>query len=171
MNKKIFETVFLSILLTLILVLGASITVFYNTYENRISDDLMAELRFLAAAADGGADISAVTAPGRRVTLIGQDGTVIFDSQADYGSMENHLERPEVIDAIQHGYGSDKRESDTLMRNLHYAATVLSDGTILRIAVPADTLFSFMMEMLLPLAVILLALIFFVWRKGAHFRG
>ena len=55
MNKKIFETVFLSILLTLILVLGASITVFYNTYENRISDDLMAELRFLAAAADGGA--------------------------------------------------------------------------------------------------------------------
>ncbi len=161
MNKKIFETVFLSILLTLILVLGASITVFYNTYENRISDDLMAELRFLAAAADGGADISAVTAPGRRVTLIGQDGTVIFDSQADYGSMENHLERPEVIDAIQHGYGSDKRESDTLLRNLHYAATVLSDGTILRIAVPADTLFSFMMEMLLPLAVILLALIFF----------
>lgn len=161
MNKKIFETVFLSILLTLILVLGASITVFYNTYENRISDDLMAELRFLAAAADGGADISAVTAPGRRVTLIGQDGTVIFDSQADYGSMENHLERPEVIEAIERGYGSDRRESDTLMRNLHYAATVLSDGSILRIAVPADTLFSFMMEMLLPMAIILIALIFF----------
>ncbi len=165
MNKKIFKTVFLSILMTLVLVLGVSISVFYTTYENRIEDDLSAELRFLTVAAnDGSADISSVSIPGHRVTIISEDGTVVYDSEADTGEMENHLARPEVQSAILYGFGEDTRESHTLMENLHYAASKLANGDILRLSVPADTLFSFLMDMLLPMVFILLLLLaFFAW--------
>ena len=165
MNKKIFKAVFLSILLTLVLVLGVSISVFYTTYENRIESDLSAELRFLVAIADNEeADISSLSIPGHRVTLISADGTVLYESDAEAEEMENHLERPEVQGALIYGFGADTRKSHTLLENLHYAAVRLDDGRILRLAVPADTLLSFIAEMLLPMAAILLILlVFFAW--------
>ena len=72
--------------------------------------------------------------------------------------MENHLARPEVQSAILYGFGEDTRESHTHMENLHYAASKLANGDILRLSVPADTLFSFLMDMLLPMVFILLLL-------------
>ena len=164
MNKKIFQTVFLSILLTLVLVLAVSISVFYTTYENRIEEDLSSELRFLVSAAENGIDITSLSVPGHRITIIGADGTVLFESETDPDMMENHLERPEVQAAIVYGFGEDTRESHTLLENLHYAAARLADGRILRLSVPADNLFSFILEMMLPMALILiLLLIFFAW--------
>ena len=165
MNKKIFQTVFFSIMLTLVLVLAASLNVLYTAYEDRIENDLSAELRFLAAAADEGmANVTAVSIPGHRVTVIGSDGRVVYDSEGDADEMENHLERPEVQDALSYGFGEDTRESDTLMENFHYAAARLEDGNILRIAVPAETKLAFIVSMLLPLLSILIVLIiFFAW--------
>ena len=161
MNKKIFQTVFLSILLTLVLVLAVSISVFYTTYENRIEEDLSSELRFLVSAAENGIDITSLSVPGHRITIIGADGTVLFESETDPDMMENHLERPEVQAAIVYGFGEDTRESHTLLENLHYAAARLSDGRILRLSVPADNLFSFILEMMLPMALILILLLIF----------
>ena len=162
MNKKIFQTVFLSIILTLVLVLSAAIMVFHTEYEDRIEDDLYAEIRLLSAVADSGIEnIGEGLVPGHRITLISPDGEVLYESAADAEEMENHLERPEVQEALQYGYGEDTRESDTLLRNYHYAATVLADRTVLRIAVPADTLFSFILDMLFPMALILLVLLLF----------
>ena len=171
MNKKIFQTVFLSIFLTLVLVLAVSITVFHTTYEDRIEEDLVAELRFIASAVEDGHDVLGTAVPGHRITLIGDDGTVIFESETDPDGMENHLERPEVQEALHYGFGTDKRRSDTLLEDFHYAAMRLSTGGVLRVAVPADTLLSFIIDMMLPMIAILLLLIFFsAWfsMKAAH---
>lgn len=165
MNKKIFQAVFFSVLLTLLLVLAVSLSVLYASYENRIEDDLSAEIRFLAAAAeDGMANVTAVSVPGHRVTVIAQDGTVLYESEGNAEDMENHLERPEVQEAIRYGFGEDRRESDTLLQELHYAAVRLSDGSILRVAVPAETMLSFAVSMLFPMLVLLIVLLaFFAW--------
>ncbi len=165
MNKKIFQTVFFSVLLTLLLVLAVSLSVLYASYENRIEDDLSAEIRFLAAAAeDGMANVTAVSVPGHRVTVIAQDGAVLYESEGNAEDMENHLERPEVQEAIRYGFGEDRRESGTLLQELHYAAVRLSDGSILRIAVPAETMLSFAVSMLFPMLVLLIVLlVFFAW--------
>ena len=172
MNKKIFQTVFFSILLTLVLVVAVSLSVLYTAYEERIENDLSAELRFLAAAAeDGIANVTTVSIPGHRVTIISPDGTVLYESEGNADEMENHLERPEVQAAISYGFGEDTRKSDTLMENLHYAAAVLSNGNVLRIAVPAETMLSFVISMLFPMVVLLIVLIiFFAWFsvKAAH---
>jgi two-component system phosphate regulon sensor histidine kinase PhoR len=80
---------------------------------------------------------------GVRVTVIRADGQVLADSQSDPRSMENHRERPEVLEALAKGEGRAVRHSVTLKRDLSYYA-VRQDVTpgppiVLRFAVPLET--------------------------------
>jgi two-component system phosphate regulon sensor histidine kinase PhoR len=76
-----------------------------------------------------------------RITLIAADGTVLGDSEADPATMENHLNRPEIQEAIRTGQGKSNRRSATLGTNLTYVATsVTADGNvvgIVRVARPS----------------------------------
>ena len=67
-----------------------------------------------------------------RVTIISGDGTVLGDSQADYRTMENHLKRPEIIQAGLAGNGSSVRNSETIGKKLVYSAVKTSDGYYIR---------------------------------------
>jgi two-component system phosphate regulon sensor histidine kinase PhoR len=75
-----------------------------------------------------------------RVTVISSNGIVLGDSEADPASMENHSDRPEIIEALEEGTGSDVRRSETLHRDMMYVAAVIGpDGEtvgIARVALP-----------------------------------
>ncbi len=56
-----------------------------------------------------------------RITLIGKEGRVLYDSEVDdLPSMENHLGRPEVQEAIGQGTGSNIRKSETTGLSYYY---------------------------------------------------
>ena len=60
-----------------------------------------------------------------RVTIIVPDGAVVGDSdvgQAHLAQLENHLQRPEVQEALKNGSGSSLRYSDTLQTSMLYTA-------------------------------------------------
>lgn len=59
---------------------------------------------------------------GARVTLIGEDGTVLADSERDPRTMENHGTRPEILEARATGTGHAIRFSTTLRQDLVYWA-------------------------------------------------
>src|SRR5262249_50806481 len=63
-----------------------------------------------------------LAASGVRVTVITEQGLVLADSQSDPQSMENHADRPEVLDALATGSGHSSRHSATLNRDLLYYA-------------------------------------------------
>ena len=65
-----------------------------------------------------------------RITVIEEDGRVIGDNEADPSSMENHRNRPEVVEATGQGEGWAIRYSDTLHLDLLYYARrlVTPDG-------------------------------------------
>ncbi len=69
-----------------------------------------------------------------RVTIIDSTGTVLIDSDVpddEVPSMDNHIERPEVQDAITTGWGQSYRKSDTIQRHLFYTAfPIRQDGKI-----------------------------------------
>jgi two-component system phosphate regulon sensor histidine kinase PhoR len=65
---------------------------------------------------------------GHRVTLIGPDGVVLGESHADVASMDNHLFRPEVQEALRQGYGTATRFSQTLRQDIIYAAVAVGSG-------------------------------------------
>lgn len=65
-----------------------------------------------------------------RVTYIRADGKVLGDSDHSPESMENHLDRKEVVEASQTGrFGYDMRYSATVQRNMLYVAVPVKNGT------------------------------------------
>lgn len=72
-----------------------------------------------------------------RVTFIDNNGKVVGESETDMQSMENHLNRKEVQEALKGGIGMDTRFSKTLKVNSLYVALPL-DGAkvIVRVSVP-----------------------------------
>jgi len=59
---------------------------------------------------------------GIRVTVIGSDGRVLFESDRSPTGMENHAERPEVLQSEAKGWGASIRHSHTLNQDLLYVA-------------------------------------------------
>ena len=88
--------------------------------------------------------LSAFVTDDLRVTLISQDGSVLFESATDQ-PMENHLTRPEIRDAIANGEGRDIRDSQTMGYETYYYALRLSGGDVLRVAQDAETVCPSMM--------------------------
>lgn len=89
-----------------------------------------------------------------RITWIDTDGTVLYDSDASADDMENHMEREEIVQALQTGYGETSRYSTTLMQKLSYAAKRLPDGTILRLSVEQNSIITLLFGLLQPILVI-----------------
>ena len=80
-----------------------------------------------------------------RVTLIAQDGIVLGDSRVDgsyIAKLENHADRPEIIDARAGGDGQSLRFSDTLGLDMLYVAGPVTGhpGVVLRLAIPMQEL-------------------------------
>lgn len=71
-----------------------------------------------------------------RITLIDAEGNVRYDSEQDEYTFENHLERPEVQEALSAGEGQEVRRSDTIGQDMFYYAVRLDDGNVLRVSMP-----------------------------------
>ncbi|HSA60064.1 MAG TPA: ATP-binding protein [bacterium] len=75
---------------------------------------------------------------GARVTIIAPDGKVLGDSElddADLERVENHLQRPEIQQAIDADFGSSRRHSATIRTDLLYVAVKTRRG-FARVALP-----------------------------------
>ena len=121
MRSKIWRSMALTALLAVLLFAVLSMAALYTFFTSQTELQLDHEANMVASAMEGGADISALAAayPDGRMTHIAQDGSVLFDSDAEAGEMENHLERPEIQQALTSGVGSSTRQSDTLGEMTH----------------------------------------------------
>jgi two-component system phosphate regulon sensor histidine kinase PhoR len=78
---------------------------------------------------------------GARVTFIAPDGRVVGDSAETLdgiAAMENHAQRPEIVEARAHGLGRSQRYSATLKIDMLYVAVPVQRAAIafVRIALP-----------------------------------
>ncbi|KZM44087.1 hypothetical protein OA90_27100 [Labrenzia sp. OB1] len=74
---------------------------------------------------------------GARITIIARNGLVLGDTDMSYGQLlhaANHAKRPEVIQALEHGFGLSERRSATLDINFLYSAVPLERNGIQMIA-------------------------------------
>ena len=82
---------------------------------------------------------------GARVTFITRQGIVVGDSAetaTGVASMENHAQRPEVVQARERGLGTARRHSDTINVDMLYVAVPVMHPTIayVRVAVPLSSI-------------------------------
>lgn len=162
MNKKIFFSSCLVAFTVLIISLAMSTGILFNQFEKQVEQELKEESELLASVTEdaGVENISDYDFGSRRVTVIGKDGKVLFDSQADASKMENHSDREEFKEAALYGTGMSSRYSDTLTQKNIYYAIRLSDGSVLRLSAPHSTVFAIISDLIGPICiVVLLALI------------
>ena len=124
----------------------------YDAYAKRLARDLHGDIR---------------------VTIVAVDGKVLGDSYADYSAMANHLDRPEMIEAIRDGYGEDVRKSETTGEDNFYAAMILTDGIYIRVSAPVAVAYSFILQVLPPVLLLCVAvfliILFLSHRVSARF--
>lgn len=143
--------------------------VFYNFFSREIMEELATCARLLAqtgALEQEQIQETGLQFPQYRLTLIGRDGSVFYDNDVEVGGLDNHGNRPEVLRALEEGSGKSIRRSDTLDQSAFYYAVRLSDGTVLRVAKRASSIWK-MYKSTLPIvaltagAVLALCLLFF----------
>jgi len=144
MRKTIFRSFFTLSLLAAFLTAGLIGTVFYFELYNEQKDGVRQVALYLETevSISGEDNLSSLAGASDeyRVTLIAQDGTVLFDNYADPAAMENHLSRPEVQGALTSGSGEASRVSATMGAHTFYHAVLLDDGNILRVSRTTDSL-------------------------------
>ncbi|MBQ9166279.1 MAG: PAS domain S-box protein, partial [Oscillospiraceae bacterium] len=162
MTKKIFRsilTVAMAVLLAGVLIITSCL---YDYFDGVQEDQLRDELNLAAIGTEqlGEAYLEQLNEKSGRLTWVDADGTVLYDTQVDAGTMENHADREEIREALETGTGSSNRFSITLVEETLYEAKALSDGTVLRISVSRATAMILVLGMLSPiLAVCALAMI------------
>ena len=98
-----------------------------------------------------------------RVTLVGTDGTVLYDNQNSVASMPNHADRPEIAEALADGTGSAERDSETSGYVSVYRAIRLANGNVLRLAVDRDGAAAAVRHALLLVCAVVLVIIAVCW--------
>ncbi len=156
MTKKIFRTILAVGIVIILLSTVLFCTVLLRHYTTRVFDELEMEAVLAAQGVEleGTAYLEGLH-PDNRITWISGDGSVLYDSQADPGSMENHLQREEVQEALSGKVGEATRYSDTLATKTLYVALPLSDGSVLRVASDQSSVMSLVLELIPSLLVVL----------------
>ena len=159
MTKRIFRSIFAVAAVVLLLSLGVVLGVLYGHYSDVQWKQLESQLSLtqLGLEASGKDYLQNITAEEFRITWIDSNGTVLFDTQADETSMDNHAQREEIKKALTYGKGTSQRYSDTLTTKMLYSAVRLQDGTVLRIAAAQDSVLALLLDILLPMLIIFMA--------------
>ena len=158
MTKKIFRSICLVAMIvcvsTLVLIMG----VLYPYFSPAQVEQLRIEASLAANGVERGGlgYLENLDVGGCRITWIAPDGTVKFDNKASSSTMENHLEREEVKQALKDGVGESSRYSTTLTERQYYCARKLADGSVIRLAASQLTWWSLTISILQPIFVVLL---------------
>lgn len=166
----------LGIMLVSILIFSFAATQVY--YKSSIDDSkeylrvYMNEYSDSFALDENGAKAFSDKLNGARVTFMNLDGSVLADSMAGDGNMENHSDRSEIRDAILHGEGYAVRGSSTLGKNMVYYCKNFDGNFLVRIAIFTDSdwkLFANTLPTLLEFALILIILCAVIAFVSTHF--
>lgn len=158
MTKKIFKSILSVALVILLSSLVMIIGVLYDYFRGVQKNQLRTELAFAAEGVEesGVSYLEGLNDDSCRITLVGEDGTVLYDSVESADKMGNHADREEIKEAREYGTGEASRYSSTLTEQTIYISKLLSDGSVLRVSVSHATVPALVFGMLQPLIVVLL---------------
>ena len=133
--------------------LAAVMGILYRNFDGQMRKELSKEAAYLAYGVEQqGVDyLKNIKDKSARITYIDQDGTVLFDNEADVSEMKNHSDRTEFQKAEKYGAGESSRYSDTLSEKTIYYALRLKDGTVLRVSSTQDSVLALVENLIFPL--------------------
>ena len=169
-NLRLVAIAILAVFTTVI----AITIVYYNLFQKQVRSDLQISAKLLKDTQffesvnidvdeiDLSTDMSEL-----RVTWIDSDGTVLYDNDASATDLNNHSDRPEIQEAFEKGIGESVRRSDTMNENTFYYAVLLDNGTVLRVATNARSIWSVFLSAL-PLIILIMGIIIAICVTISH---
>ena len=143
MKKKINKYLLVTAALTLTATLLISVVIFHHMYQEQVINDMKIYANLLRGLVSSGEEMKrSYTDYNKelRITVISQDGEVIYDDEVENQDLENHGNRPEIEQAETYGSGYAIRHSDTVNQDMYYYAVQLDNGQILRVSQPANSI-------------------------------
>mgnify|MGYP000982999441 CR=1 FL=1 len=163
MKAKIFKHIFMVAMAVFVACFALTMCSLYSYFSAERDSGMKEEATYVAAAVEeNGIEFlnHRKTSSTTRITWIDSDGTVLYDSIADPGTMENHKDREEVKAAMSQGIGESSRYSNTLSEKTTNYAIRLDDGTIIRVSGTQYTAVTLIIGMFYAMvAVLLLAIL------------
>ncbi|MCF6201549.1 MAG: ATP-binding protein [Hydrogenimonas sp.] len=151
-NLKLSQIFYLNFIFLLVGTLAFTSVIIYYSIEHieikQYTNQLKSEIAYVRSRLNEGKslelaakEMSEIMGRPLRVTLIAMDGTPLFDNEADVTKMENHANRPEIMEARRAGFGTAVRYSKTVGNDRIYAAKLIKwngKDAILRLSVSLD---------------------------------
>lgn len=161
MTKKIFKSTVLVSASVLILGIAFVLGILYQYFGKQLDTELAREASYLAYGVEqqGEEYLQQLKNTDSRITYIGEDGTVIYDNEADAAEMENHKDREEFQEALATGAGEAQRMSSTLSEKTVYYAKRLSDNSVLRVSSTQYSAFALVLQLIQPVLCIIFVML------------
>lgn len=166
MKKKINIRFIMIAALAIVVTALSAMLVYYNILKEQVFGDLKAYAHVIELlniddlAAGIEKDPYNPIDDDLRITLIGTDGEVLYESLLNKDEMDNHNERPEIIEAREKGEGEAVRYSATSGTHTFYYAERLQNGNVLRIGRDSVSVNRIMVNTLVIVLVIALGILF-----------
>ena len=163
MKKRIYKSMLLLALITILLTSFLITGVIYREFHIQMQQEIRNEALFISNGYNliGEQVFSGLKNQenSSRITWVASDGTVLFDNMVKAENMENHLNRPEIADALKNGFGEAVHLSKTLGTQTFYRAVRLNDGTVLRVSATTNSVFKSVLGFIPYIALITLLVI------------
>lgn len=166
MKKKINIRFIMIAALAIVVTALSAMLVYYNILKEQVFGDLKAYAHVIELlniddlAAGVEKDPYNPIDDDLRITLIGAEGEVLYESLLNKDEMDNHNERPEIIEAREKGEGEAIRYSATSGTHTFYYAERLQNGNVLRIGRDSVSVNRIMVNTLVIVLVIALCILF-----------
>ena len=148
MTKRIFKTIMTCVVVTIIILGALMIGFSMKQNQSAVSLALASEADFVEAGLNqSGLDYLNQLNSSTRISWIDANGKVLYDSRAISGTMDNHLDRDEIQQAIANNDGYSRRQSNTLGVDYLYYARELDDGSFLRLSIPIASLSAMVLQL------------------------
>ncbi len=137
MRKKIHKNLVGIAALAILLTIGLTFWAYFMMLQKQIFQDLQTDVHVLASSdyiVETSEQNYDANADGLRITLVDADGNVLYESKANASKMKNHMERPEIQQALKNGEGKATRHSNTIGTLSFYYAEKLDNGCIIRVS-------------------------------------
>jgi two-component system, OmpR family, phosphate regulon sensor histidine kinase PhoR len=160
MTSKIFKSTFLAGVVCIIACAAVFLGILYQYFEARIFTELQTEADYVSQGVEkAGSSYFDGLISDNRVTWVAKDGTVLYDTQVDAVTMENHASREEIKEAMENGSGKSVRYSDTFMTKTLYYAQRIPDGSVMRVSCTQNTVGTLIMAMITPVLWVMVLLL------------
>ena len=185
MKQRIYRSLCITALLALVLSTLASQVLYFRFYDKQTDENLMLQTDALCAGIDEIAeegsekvedflneylkDIHRSKNAELRITLVDAgSGQVLYDSKGNTETMDSHLDRTEIEEAMTKGAGHAVRLSKTLGRNAHYAAMLTAGGRyVIRLGLETSNIIGIFLR-ILPAILSIMVLLFLLATQMAN---